>query len=161
MRHSKGFTLIELLVVIAIIGILASVVLASLNSVRTKARDTQRKSDMHQMEIALDSFYFDNGRYPSAADGTCHHSNGFNEGNCLQVLVDGGYFGTLPQDPINDPHAGDWANSYRYYYDNWCRDGSTSDQYYRLWSKAETSQGSPGKWWNEFVIGNSPCEDPS
>lgn len=48
-KFKRGFTLIELLVVIAIIGILSSVVLASLNSARSKARDAQRLSDLEQM----------------------------------------------------------------------------------------------------------------
>jgi len=63
-QDSKGFTLIELLVVIAIIGILSSVVLASLNSARTKGRDAKRVADIRQMQVALE-LYFDSYRqYP-------------------------------------------------------------------------------------------------
>lgn len=45
-RRQKGFSLIELLVVIAIIGILGSIILSSVNSVRVKARDVKRKAEI-------------------------------------------------------------------------------------------------------------------
>jgi prepilin-type N-terminal cleavage/methylation domain-containing protein len=45
----KGFTLIETLVVIAIIGIIASIILISLVSVRNKARDVKRKAEISQI----------------------------------------------------------------------------------------------------------------
>lgn len=63
----KGFTLIELLVVIAIIGVLSSVVLASLNSARGKARDARRKQDIVQIQKALELYYDSYGGYPSSA----------------------------------------------------------------------------------------------
>lgn len=53
----KGFTLIELLVVIAIIGILSGVVLASLNTARQKARNSQRIADVRQVVLALELYY--------------------------------------------------------------------------------------------------------
>ena len=63
-KRNKGFTLIELLVVIAIIGILSSVVLASLNTAREKARDARRISDIKQLQLALELNADDNdGNY--------------------------------------------------------------------------------------------------
>lgn len=66
MSQKKGFTLIELLVVIAIIGILSSVVLASLNSARLKSRDARRVSDLKQLQLALELYYDANSsNYPA------------------------------------------------------------------------------------------------
>lgn len=61
-----GFTLIELLVVIAIISLLSSLVLASLNSARVKARDVRRIADINQLRLALQLYYDNNNRYPVA-----------------------------------------------------------------------------------------------
>ena len=69
-RKDRGFTLIELLVVIAIIGILAAVVLVSLNSARSKSRDARRLADMRQVMTALELYYNDNGGYPDAGTAT-------------------------------------------------------------------------------------------
>lgn len=62
--YSKGFTLIELLVVIAIIGILASVVIANLDTARTKAADAAHKTEVKQLKTAIESYYLDNGTCP-------------------------------------------------------------------------------------------------
>jgi len=60
-RLNRGFTLIELLVVIAIIGILSSVVLASLNTARTKGANAAIKSNLNNTRAQAEIIYDDNG----------------------------------------------------------------------------------------------------
>ncbi len=78
-KRVRGFTLIELLVVIAIIGLLSSVVLASLNTARGKAKDAATLSDIKQITLAL-HFARDsssNDRFPGTAGAwQCMKSSG-------------------------------------------------------------------------------------
>lgn len=84
-KKSKGFTLIELLVVIAIIGILATIVLVSLNTARIKARDTRRVSDIRQIQLAMELYSDSNqANYPIA----------------LTDALLGEYISKVPNDPV-------------------------------------------------------------
>ncbi|MEI7452184.1 MAG: FISUMP domain-containing protein [Candidatus Falkowbacteria bacterium] len=67
-RKLRAFTLIELLVVIAIIGILATMATIALQSARAKSRDARRVADVKQMQTALELFFNDQNRYPTASE---------------------------------------------------------------------------------------------
>jgi prepilin-type N-terminal cleavage/methylation domain-containing protein len=102
----RGFTLIELLVVIAIIGILAGIVLVSLNSATGKGRDAKRLGDLDSLSTALE-LYADNsaaGTYPSTAGawwGNCSgwgsHSTSGPSGWIPNLAPQ--YISVLPLDP--------------------------------------------------------------
>ncbi len=62
-NYKKGFTLIELLVVVAIIGILASVVLASLTSARSKGKDAAVFAQLSNMRAQAELYYATNNNY--------------------------------------------------------------------------------------------------
>jgi len=68
---NDGFTLIELLVVIAIIGILSSVVLASLGVARGKAADTGIKADFATIRNQAGLFYDANNQSYDADSASC------------------------------------------------------------------------------------------
>lgn len=110
--HSKGFTLIELLVVVAIIGILSSVVLASLNSARAKARDARRKSDLTQIRTAMEMYYDKYGTYTVAGTGWMgcgcgwvgYQDTGAYTKAVTRGLNENGFLGApLVDDPIQNP----------------------------------------------------------
>ncbi len=126
-KQRRGFTLIELLVVIAIIGLLSSVVLASLNTARAKARDARRVSDAKQVQTALEFYYNDYGHYPSyvetgSGDGGWDNSgmgDGFITGltgsNVRGDNPNGTvYMSQTPTDPQNDTANAVCGQSYGY-----------------------------------------------
>jgi prepilin-type N-terminal cleavage/methylation domain-containing protein len=99
-RCARGFTLIELLVVIAIIGLLSSVVLASLNGARSKASDSVRLSDLRTLQTALELYATDHsGSYPTTGGSWKGHCPGYgSDANYIPGLAPT-YIPALPYDP--------------------------------------------------------------
>ncbi len=65
-KSQSGFTLIELLIVIVIIGILGAIFVSNYLGVRQRGRDSQRKSNLRQIQAALELYRYDQGSYPTA-----------------------------------------------------------------------------------------------
>lgn len=93
----KGFTLIELLVVISIIGLLSSLVLASLNSTRAKSRDVKRMQDVRQIQLALELYYNKHGVYPNSGWVSSAEAGWT---SILGVAMSE-FLPTMPKDPLN------------------------------------------------------------
>ena len=66
--NEAGFTLIELLVVMLILGILAAIALPAFFNQKDKAGDAKAKEYAHSAQVAMETYYTDNGTYVGATD---------------------------------------------------------------------------------------------
>lgn len=156
--RQRGFTLIELLVVIAIIGMLSSVILASLNSARAKSRDTRRIADLSQIRTALELYYDDHGFYPRSGCGwDCNgYRYSYNTTSWNALASDlAPYIAALPKDPLNISCAPWGNNCHSYAYGNVGR--NTYSPTYDLTANLETqhAQRCAVKGWR-FYFSDAP-----
>jgi prepilin-type N-terminal cleavage/methylation domain-containing protein len=107
---TKAFTLLEILLVVGIIAILAGIVIVAINPSKQIAtvRNTQRLSDIKQINSALQQYYITNGSYPTSLLGDlteiCDTGDNTTETTCtdlidLSVLVPT-YLAAIPKDPL-------------------------------------------------------------
>lgn len=107
MKNKKGFTLIEILVVVFIIGLLASIIIVSVNEARKKARDSRRVADLFEVRNAVEMYFNANSHYPITGvnlSGRIWRNSVLNSTNWTPSVspADGGNSITsLPVDPIN------------------------------------------------------------
>lgn len=136
---SQGFTLIELLVVIAIIGILSSVVLASLSGARESAQVTKTIQDFRQIETAVHLWMNSEGftEYPTAGSSEVCGGTGYETHygqNCpfSEIITNSNSSFSNHLSSLPEPAALDSPSGYSYYYERYqspdC--GDDSNQYF-------------------------------
>lgn len=97
LKYRSGFTLIELLVVVAVIGLIAIIIIVSLDKSRGKGIDARRKSDLIQIRTSLELYYNNCGTYivKQNCTGAAYGSGGwgwfntdYGNGSVAKGLVD-------------------------------------------------------------------------
>lgn len=111
----KGFTLIEILVSVTILAVLTAIAVTSYSSINKKSRDTKRKSDLSQLQTALEMYRSDYGYYPNVNTGSFATADNLNSA----LVTTGGYMPAIPDDP---------SSSATYYYASY---GAVSGVYYK------------------------------
>lgn len=149
-RNKPAFTLIELLVVIAIIGVLATVSVVVLQNARAKSRDAKRVADMKQVQTALELFFNDNNRYPTAEE--------WNTGKIYSTTTGSTstYMQVIPSAPT--PADGDCSDSNNYYYYSATADGSSYTLSFCVGGQTGTFQGGT-KCMTSSGFSDSDCID--
>ncbi|HVY69227.1 MAG TPA: type II secretion system major pseudopilin GspG [Verrucomicrobiae bacterium] len=119
-KRSAGFTLLEIMVVVIVIGILAATIIPQFMTTTSDAKISQAKSQVAEMEAAVERFHVQMDRYPTTEEG-------------LKVLVEkpstddnthwgGPYVSQIRPDP--------WGTPYQY-----ASPGTHNPSRFDLWSR--------------------------
>lgn len=130
-KKTAAFTLIEIMVVVIILGILAAMIIPQFVGTTQDAKISTAKSQVAELESAVERFYVQMDRYPTEDEG-------------LKVLVDppasddsknwrGPYIKQLRDDP--------WGNSYQYAYP-----GTHHPSSFDIWSTGGDTKTDIGNW---------------
>lgn len=84
-RPNTGFTLIELLLVVAIIGLLAAIAIPQFIAYRTRAIDTQMKSDLKNAAMAMESYFAEFKIYPVSVGSIS--TAGYRQTNGIALVI--------------------------------------------------------------------------
>ncbi|OGJ41100.1 MAG: hypothetical protein A2378_00390 [Candidatus Pacebacteria bacterium RIFOXYB1_FULL_44_10] len=134
-RNIKAFTLIELLITMAILAVITTVVAGNFAGSTQKGRDARRKSDLKQLQTALEAYMNDKGEYPTYEGGSSFFS--YLDASGIPVSVDTGesfaignvvYMSKVPADP---------NSSYTYLY---VPDADTHPRAYQIFTHLENEK---------------------
>ena len=124
-NKNKSFTIIELLIVIAIIGLLSSIFFTTMKGAKARANDAKRKQELDSIRKALELYWQEYEHYPpeslctdssvgctscGCANDNFPNGKDWDANSDLRILVNEGFLGAVPVDPIND-------SSYYYWYE--------------------------------------------
>lgn len=97
----NGFTLLEIMVVVAIIGLLAAMIVPNVIGQGEQAKVEIAKTNMSRIVQQLNMFKFNDGRYPTTAEGL----NALVEQPAdVRKWPEGGYLPSVPEDPWGNPY---------------------------------------------------------
>jgi len=138
----RGFSLIEITVVVLVLGILAALVIPAVDRVLIKARDARRKADLMSIQLALESYFDDNGYYPQSScgwdcSGYRHSTSG---AQWIPEIVTYLSSGVVPLDPRNNANPAWTGGNYCYTYGNVWKNSVTCKPSYDLIGQLENTR---------------------
>lgn len=111
--QGKNFTLIEMLIVIAIIGILVSLLMPVVDNIRTKASETEAKSEIQSIKTAIKSYEMTYGVLPADSENPDYSKliNSLQGDNARGIMF------LDPQEGEKGTFVDPWEKNYQVYLD--------------------------------------------